>query len=288
MNPVQNITPEPERAPGAATRPNPVGVVLRVGVFILIGWLGMMILPALMYPLAGIMVASALATFAAAALANAISVRIFERGRMSDLGLGWSPTAGREFGVGMGAGVAAAVLILGGSAAVGIAGFVPSASAARPWASLAFVSATLLFGAAGEEMLFHGYAFQLLIRSFGGFQVILPASILFGAAHLGNPSTSALGIVNTTLWGILLGYAYLRSRALWLPIGLHFGWNVTLPLFGANLSGFTMGVTGYALTWEVGDLWSGGQYGPEGSLLTTLMVVVLFFAVRRLIPAVPQ
>ena len=48
------------------------------------------------------------------------------------------------------------------------------------------------------------------------------------------------------LFGVLFGYAYLRTSALWLPIGLHFGWNVVLPLFGANLSGFTMGVTGYS------------------------------------------
>ena len=147
-----------------------------------------------------------------------------------------------------------------------------------------FVSLVLLFGAAGEEMLFHGYAFQLLIRSLGAFATILPASILFGFAHAGNVNANTLGLINTVLWGILLGYAYLRTRALWLPIGMHFGWNVTLPLFGVNLSGFTMGVTGYGLHWRAGNLWSGGGYGPEGSVLTTLIVVVLFFAGQRLVP----
>jgi uncharacterized protein len=52
-----------------------------------------------------------------------------------------------------------------------------------------------------------------------------------------------------------------------------------LPLFGANLSGFTMGVTGYALHWSVGNLWSGGDYGPEGGLPTTAVVVALFWIV---------
>src|SRR5207302_488030 len=56
------------------------------------------------------------------------------------------------------------------------------------------------------------------------------------------------------------------------------------PLFGVNLSGFTMGVTGYGLHWRVGDLWSGGGYGPEGSLLTTAIVVALFFVLHRVIP----
>jgi hypothetical protein len=61
------------------------------------------------------------------------------------------------------------------------------------------------------------------------------------------------------------------------------GWNMALPLLGSNLSGFTMGVTGYTLTWNVGVLWSGGGYGVEGSVLTTLIVLALFFALRRLI-----
>jgi hypothetical protein len=43
-------------------------------------------------------------------------------------------------------------------------------------------------------------------------------------------------------------------------------------------------VTGYTLRWRVGDLWSGGGYGPEGSLLTTAIVVGLFFLVVRLGP----
>jgi hypothetical protein len=42
-----------------------------------------------------------------------------------------------------------------------------------------------------------------------------------------------------------------------------------------------MGVTGYALRWRVGTLWSGGNYGPEGSVLTTVIVVALFLVVLR-------
>jgi uncharacterized protein len=79
------------------------------------------------------------------------------------------------------------------------------------------------------------------------------------------------------LWGVVLGYSFLRSGDLWLPIGLHFGWNWTLPLLGVNLSGFTMNVTGYVMHWNVGPRWSGGAYGPEGGLLTTAVAVALFF-----------
>jgi hypothetical protein len=158
------------------------------------------------------------------------------------------------------------------------------AAAAHPWATFAMSGVAIFFGALGEELLFRGYAFQLLIRSLGPFATILPTSALFGLMHAGNPNATALGIVNTVAWGILLGYAVWRTGALWLSIGLHFGWNIALPLLGSNLSGFTMGVTGYTLEWNVGVLWSGGGYGVEGSLLTTGIVVVLFFALRKLVP----
>jgi uncharacterized protein len=73
----------------------------------------------------------------------------------------------------------------------------------------------------------------------------------------------------------LFGYAFLRSGDLWLPIGLHFGWNFTLPLFGVNVSGLTMKLTAVQMEWTVGPLWSGGEYGPEASVLTSVVLVGL-------------
>jgi hypothetical protein len=268
----------------AAPPPDKFGIALRVGLFVIIGWIGLVLFAFVMEPLAGLMVTAALSTFAAAAVANAIAVRIYERGRLSDLGLGWTDRSLREFASGAAVAAGAAVAILAGPVVTGAARFDPVTGVEHPWSSFVFVSVVLLFGAAGEEMLFHGYAFQLLVRSLGAFATILPASVLFAMAHLGNPNTTALSTANTFAWGVLLGYAYLRTKALWLPIGLHFGWNFALPLFGVNLSGFTMGVTGYALHWKAGDLWSGGAYGPEGSILTTAAVVVLFFVVRNVTP----
>lgn len=268
--------------------PDKFGIFLRVALFVVIGYISMLIFPIVMLPLAGLLVTSVLSVFAAAALANAITVRVYERGRLSDLGLGWTETSLREFLYGIAAAAGAAAMILAGSVLAGAATFQSAASVEHPWASILFLTVVLLFGAAGEEMLFHGYAFQLLIRSLGAFATILPASILFGLAHMSNQNVTVLGIVNTIAWGILLGYAYLRTNALWLPIGLHYGWNIALPLFGVNLSGFTMGVTGYAMHWRTGDLWSGGEYGPEGSVLTTAAVAALFFVVQRVIPSVDR
>ena len=134
----------------------------------------------------------------------------------------------------------------------------------------------MLFGAVGEEMLFRGYGFQVLVARLGPFATILPAGALFGLAHWDNQNFTWMGLSNTVLWGVLFGWAFLRSGDLWLPIGLHYGWNIVLPLAGVNLSGFKMGVTGYKMHWFAGVLWSGGDYGPEASLLTTAVVGALF------------
>jgi len=60
-----------------------------------------------------------------------------------------------------------------------------------------------------------------------------------------------------------------------MSIGLHFGWNFILPLAGARLSGFTLGLTGYQLKWKTAAWLSGGDYGPEGSVLTTVACTLL-------------
>jgi membrane protease YdiL (CAAX protease family) len=260
-----------------------VGIALRVALFVFLAWLGMIVFPLMMYPLAGLLVTSALGTFAAGAVANTVAVRIFERGTPEDIGLGWNRNAGRDLLAGFAMAAGAAGLMLGTFIALRLAVFESSPAADHPAAALAFIFVTLLFGAAGEELLFHGYAFQLLVRSLGAFATILPVGVLFGLVHLGNQNATLLSVFNTMAWGMLLGYAYVRTRALWLPIGLHFGWNFALPVFGVNLSGFTMGVTGYTLQFRSGELWSGGLYGPEGGLPTTVVVAALAVLIPRLI-----
>jgi membrane protease YdiL (CAAX protease family) len=261
------------------------GLALRIGLFLFIGFAGAQVFPWLFFSLGGYFVGAALGVFAAAATANAIVARIYERGALSSIGLAWGPHSGRQLLLGLGMGGGAALTALGVPLLLLQASFAPAPEAPFRWGSLLLVTIVLLFGAIGEEMLFHGYAFQVLLQRFGAYRTILPFAVLFGAMHLGNPNASPLGIANTVLWGLLFGVAYLRSGALWLPIGLHYGWNVVLPLFGVNLSGFTMTVTGYKLAWSGGSLWSGGDYGPEGSLLTTAVVTgALALLYQRRVP----
>jgi hypothetical protein len=255
---------------------NMLGVALRVGIYVLFVLVGLFLFAWTLTAVGGYLVASAVGVFLTAVVANGLVMRIFERAHLTQIGLGWSGASVRNLLVGLAGGTGAACMVLALPVVFHLAEFQAVPGADPRLRTVLFVGGVLIFGALGEEMLFRGYAFQVLVAHVGRYATVLPFGILFGLAHHDNLNASTLSLVNTSAWGILLGYAFLRSGDLWLPTGLHLGWNWALPLFGVNLSGFTMKVTGYALHWRIGALWSGGDYGPEGGLLTTGIVVLLF------------
>ncbi len=269
------------------SRTDRFALAVRVGLFAFLELLSLILFGWLLAPWAGTVASAALSTFLAAAVTNAFTVRIFERLSLADLGLAWNPSSIRNLCWGLAGGVMAAIVVLVPPILSGFAKLVKAADQPANLRSLLFVSAMLALGVVGEELLFRGYGFQLLLRHAGPFATILPVSVLFAAAHAANLNATPLGLLNTFLWGVVLGFAVIRSGDLWLAIGLHFGWNWTLPLFGVNLSGFRMSVSGYTLEWSAGPLWSGGDYGPEASLLTLAMMPVLVTALW-LVPVATQ
>lgn len=237
--------------------------------------------------LLGLFAGSALSVFISAVLTNIVTLRIYEGRSLIDIGFHWNPASAHNLAWGLAGGIASAVVVLGAPILARVASFERVAGNEGGVRVFFFVSLILIFGAAGEEVLFRGYGFQVLLRSMGAWSTILPVGILFGLLHAGNPHATALGVVNTIGFGVLFGYAFLRSRDLWLPFGLHFGWNFTLPLFGADVSGIKIGVTGYGLQWRAGVLWSGGEYGPEASILTSVVLFALLVLVWKA-PIRPQ
>jgi hypothetical protein len=93
--------------------------------------------------------------------------------------------------------------------------------------------------------------------------------------HWGNPSRTVFSTANTVLIGAVLAIAYLRTRALWVPIGIHLGWNFALGvLYGLPVSGinsFSIFVHGH----PGGPLWlTGGDYGIEASGVGTVVILL--------------
>jgi membrane protease YdiL (CAAX protease family) len=175
-----------------------------------------------------------------AIFANWLALRIWEDRRIFELGLWWNRASAHNLGLGLIGGAGSVVLVLVPPLVLGAARIVRTPDDTPSFGAAIFVAVLLVAGAVGEELFFRGYGFQILLAAAGPFATILPVGIIFAALHSGNPNATRIGIINTAGFGILFGYAYLRCRDLWLPIGLHLGWNFCLPLFGVNVSGLRM------------------------------------------------
>ncbi|GIG41660.1 CPBP family intramembrane glutamic endopeptidase [Cellulomonas phragmiteti] len=135
----------------------------------------------------------------------------------------------------------------------------------------------LAAGAVAEELIFRGLVFRLVEERTGTWVALVVSAVLFGAMHLMNPDASLWGAVAIAVEaGGVLGAAYAATRTLWLPIGLHLGWNVALGgIFGAEVSGsdLTQGLL-HGVT-SGPDLLTGGAFGPEGSVYAVVAGAVL-------------
>jgi hypothetical protein len=258
-------------------------VLARLAVYIIIGYTGLIVFSPLFYSLTDTLLAAVLATFAAAAVANSLALRIYERQTLAAVGLGWNRESARHLALGLAGGLGTALVVVGIPLLTGLAVWERAADPAAGWPSLLFTWFLLLFGVVGEELLFRGYGFQVMLPLLGEFATLLPMGVLFALAHASNLNVSYIGLLNTFAWGVVLGWAVLKSGDLWLASGIHAGWNWALPLLGVNLSGFKMKLTGYSVRWQISDLWSGGEYGPEGGLLC-LFVLALLIQFLRMAP----
>ena len=223
----------------------------------------------------GALAGSVLALLVSAVLANQLCFRIFDNVNITRVGLPLNRPGLHNLLVGLGGGAACASLVLLLPALAGGAHFVAAAQSPASTGGVFFILITLIFGALAEELLFRGYAFQVLLRHAGPAAAILPVGVLFAALHSDNPHSSWLALINTAGFGIAFGYAFFRTHDIWLPLGLHFGWNTAVLVLGSNISGIPMRITGYQLVWRLGELWSGGDYGPEASILTSGVLVLL-------------
>jgi hypothetical protein len=156
-----------------------------------------------------------------------------------------------------------AVLVLGGyvqhARFGGFAGF---------WLPLA----TAIGAGVGEELAFRGVIFRMTEERLGTAAALIISSLLFGLVHAANPGATLVSTAAIALEaGGLLGMAYSASRSLWLPIGLHFGWNFTEGgIFGTAVSGGqSHGLVDSVLSGPT--LMTGGSFGPEASVIAVVV-----------------
>ncbi|MEZ5462110.1 lysostaphin resistance A-like protein [Dokdonella sp.] len=143
-----------------------------------------------------------------------------------------------------------------------------------------------LFVALFEETLFRGFLFQRLVDGAGIWFAQLSLAALFAIGHWGNPGmqgvTEVVAMLDLALGAILLGLAYLRTRSLALPVGLHLGWNWAQGhLLGFGVSGFDY--TGwYRPVFQDKPQWlTGGEFGPESSVFALAVDAILILILWR-------
>ena len=118
-----------------------------------------------------------------------------------------------------------------------------------------------------EELLFRGYYLQNLRDGTGLSIALFLSSAIFALAHLGNFSSSIASSIGIFAAAFFLAYGWIRTGALWLPIGLHIGWNFFQgPIFGFAVSG-TPTPSIVVQSVEGPELLTGGGFGPEAGLI---------------------
>lgn len=205
-----------------------------------------------------------------------ILTSLFEKKPLRSIGLAFCGRWAADLGMGLALGTLMVLAVAALELGLGAARFSwNSISMGQVMEGGAYYGALFAVAATNEELMFRGYPFQRLIEALGPAAAAGVSSVLFGAAHLGNPSHTWLSTLNTALVGVPLAVAYLRTRALWLPIGIHFAWNFILGYgLGFQVSGIAFTRTLFSANVNGLPWLTGGTYGPEGGGLATIVIVV--------------
>ena len=127
--------------------------------------------------------------------------------------------------------------------------------------------------AAREEIIYRALAFRLCSKVFGTWGGLLLSAAVFVATHAQSPGANFTGLSTVALAGVSFGAAYATTGRLWLPIGLHCGWNFAQSsMFGTAMSGFDTGPGLIVGTLNGPSILTGGQFGPEASIMALIVV----------------
>lgn len=155
--------------------------------------------------------------------------------------------------------------------------FVPGMSATTLFAGIWMFIWVAIF----EELLFRGYLFQRLTQGLGAWPTQALLAVLFALGHWSNPgmhgATKVWATLNIAMAAVMLGLAYLKTRSLALPIGLHLGWNWAQGcLLGFGVSGTNAAPGFFKPVFHGRPEWlTGGAFGPEASL-PSLIILIAF------------
>ena len=152
----------------------------------------------------------------------------------------------------------------------------------KPSFSIDMIIYLVLFVLVGlaEEIYGRGFIMSTLRQTKSIPAVLIISSVLFALLHGANAGIGILPLINLTLIGLLFAYMYIRSGKIWMCIGYHITWNY----FQGNVFGFKVsGTTTKGLlttSIEKSTILNGGNFGPEGRLFVTAVILIGFLFVK--------
>ncbi|MCA2211520.1 CPBP family intramembrane glutamic endopeptidase [Jidongwangia harbinensis] len=128
-----------------------------------------------------------------------------------------------------------------------------------------------------EEVFFRGVLFRILEEKAGTYVSLLLTGVVFGAMHLFNEDATVWGALAIAVEaGFMLAACFAATRNLWVPIGLHFTWNFLLAgIFSLTSSGNGLGKGLLDVTLSGPEVFTGGEFGPEGGVAAVGVGVLL-------------
>jgi len=145
--------------------------------------------------------------------------------------------------------------------------------------------AVFLAVAVHEEFAFRGYWLFSFARRLGFWRSALFTSLVFGAAHLGNPNENVLGILQVVVIGLVFCLMIRRTGTLWFALGFHAAWDWAETFFYGTPDSGLLGVGRCLNTSVQGPKWlTGGSAGPEGSVIAFLVLLLCALLVHLRFP----
>lgn len=130
-----------------------------------------------------------------------------------------------------------------------------------------------------EELLSRGYHLQTIASGINLFWGVIISSSVFSLLHIFNAGATWTSVAGIFFAGILFAYAYIRTKQLWLPIGMHIGWNFFEGVvFGFPVSGLNT-YTLIRIKVNGPEIWTGSIFGPEAGLIVLPALILGAFLI---------
>ncbi|MDA3953517.1 MAG: type II CAAX endopeptidase family protein [Bacteroidales bacterium] len=206
-------------------------------------------------------------------------VRFFEKRSIRTLGF-TAKGAFKKYISGFLTGLIMLGIVIGLMALFGTIGFLENP---EPF-SLNFLGVMLLLllgyivQGASEEIIARGWQFQVIGARYRPWLGAVISSVIFALLHGFNTGVSPLAIINLLLFAFLLIFIILRDKSIWAACGWHTAWNWSMEnIFGLKVSGSDGLGSVLNLSTEGPNYLTGGDFGPEGSILTTIVLIAGMF-----------